>query len=271
MIQDTVTGRDVKRNSLIRSSLLVVLAAAAAITMTGCQHGGTAKASAPPTAASAVVADQPSGSSGAAPASGPSVGLSSGGYLYQVALDSPGLSTVTSMTTDDGTGTGGAAIDATPGHTLLTATLAVTNKTDRPEPLPFVGVGPLPASVAPFLSVVVPRARAAAFGLAVTDQQAMLGGTVAEGVCGDATTNAQRINPAPIGYCNLNAELAGYSPAKTDLTQPPQLAPGETGSLTIVVQNTLLGTPVPDTAPLSHAQVAIETTSTDTTTWVELS
>ena len=270
MIQDAVTGRDANHNSTIRSALLVVLAAAGAITATGCQHSGTVTRSAPPSTASAVVADQPSGASAGAAASGPSVALNAGGYLYRVALQSAGVTTATSMTTDDGSGTGGTAIDATPGHTLLRATLVVTNSTDRPEPLPFVGVGPLPTSVGPFLSLVVPRARADAFGLHVSDQQAVLGGTVAEGVCGDATTNEQRANPAPVGYCNLDAKLAAFSPAQTDLTQPPQLSPGETGLLTIVVQNTRLGEAVPDNAPLREVRVAIETTLNDATTWVEL-
>jgi hypothetical protein len=211
---------------------------------------------------------QPTATASRASSAGAAVTLTANGYVYQVALSAPGVVSATNTTTNDGSGYAGSPIDATPGHILLVATMSVTNKTDRPEPMALVGIGPLPETdVSGALSLVVPRSQANAFGLQVSDQASGLGGTMAERYCGDAQNNPQAASPAPIGYCNLNAEVIAFTPAQTDITQPPQLAPGESGSLTLLVQDTPTGAPVPEGVAANQVQVALERTLGDMTTW----
>jgi len=215
-----ITTQDWHRTSWIRRS--VGLSVATALALAACGGTSSPKAtdtgSAVPTTAAAPQ-PQPSGQS---------VALSANGYLYQVAMNPPGVTSATNTTTNDGSGGGGRAIDATPGHTLLLATMSVTNKTDRPEPMPFLASDPLPSTGATSaFNLVVPQSQAAAFGQA--NQQD----------CG--VSPAQGPNLAPVGYCTLNAAIVAFTPAQTDITQPPQLAPGASGSVTLVVQDNRVG------------------------------
>jgi hypothetical protein len=164
--------------------------------------------------------------------SGPSVTMTvGGGYIYQVSLAAP-IQAKTSFTTDNGSGIGGTAIDAPPGHILFVATITITNKTDRQEPDEFITTEPLPIAVDPatqadFPVMVVPPADAAAFGL-IPD-------------CGYANF---------AGDCTLNPGIGAFSPALAGV-QAPQLAVGDSGSIT------LFSRPLPEGAPVQDVKVFV--------------
>jgi hypothetical protein len=198
-------------------------------------------------------------------------------YKYQIALDQPGVTSETSTTTDDSSGIGsGTPIDATPGHVLLTAKLSITNATDRPEPMPFVGIGPLPfTDFSPILAFGVPRAEALRFGFSSSDLSnagTPEFGTPAERFCGDS----HGTTVAPLGYCSLGSEVSAFSPAQSDLTTAPQLAPGAVGTITIIVQNAAggLGGSVPAGVPVGDVKVMLVTAigpiSSPNSTWALL-
>jgi hypothetical protein len=174
------------------------------------------------------------------------VSMTVDGYLYQVSLQSPGVTTATTFTTNDSSGSGGTAIDAPPGQTLLAATLNIANKTDRQEPLPFVGDGTLPnADLFGELDFAVPQSNRATLGIPEL-------GAYNIG-CANGDTAA--------GYCSLGAALMAFSPAQTDFTAPPELAPGSSGTVTILPLGSELNYTVSQSVPPSDVKIYIETTA----------
>lgn len=182
--------------------------------------------------------------------SGKSASVTAGGYQYRASLNSPGVTTKTTFTTDDGTGGGGTAVDAPPGKELVVATLRFTNTTDRTEPFalePFLGgsAGSLPfqpGAGEEDILLAVPQAQAAALGIQ-----------------GDPSSVCAPNGIAPNGYCDLYAMVGAYSPAPTGSTQFPQLAPGATFTVTLLVAGGgLQGQWVPENAPVQAIKVYVE-------------
>jgi hypothetical protein len=262
-----------------RGTRSVMLACASGIlVLAACGSGSSHATPTTGAVASTTAGGSPVGEGASGPGTshtGPAVSFTDHGYEYRVAMNRPGVTSAPSVTTDDGSGDGsGTAIDATPGNTLVVATLTITNPTDRPEPLAFAPTGSLPDDLGVIAEFVAPRADAPAFGLHVTDQQSAIGGSTAEHFCGDANGT----DAAPSGYCNLGSEIVAYSPASTDLTQPPQLSPGASGTITLAIQTVngfsngnITPSPIAEHAPISSVRLAIETTSGDSTSWTELS
>jgi hypothetical protein len=177
------------------------------------------------------------------------------GYVFKVSLASIGAQP--SFMTDDGTGDGGAAVDAPPGSTIVVAKLNFANDSARPELMPLgIGVLPTETSAGP-VEMTVPVADAAAFHLDAPAQSS------ACTVSGPATY-------APLGYCNLNAKIGAFSPAQTDITQPPQVAPGANGSVTLESdQSATAAGWVPESAPVQDVKVFVQPNAT-CTCWVQL-
>jgi hypothetical protein len=159
---------------------------------------------------------------------------------------------MSSFTTDDGTGSGGTAVDAPPGQEMVVATLRITNSTDRPEPFAMEPFELGSAETLPYqpgnsedLMLAVPEAQAAAFGIP-TDQRTFCG------------TNGD----APTGYCDLYASVGAYSPAPGDITQRPQLAPGARFTVTLLVSGgQVYGQWVPANAPIQAVKAFVQQSS----------
>jgi hypothetical protein len=172
------------------------------------------------------------------------------GYVFSVRLAAAGVTTMTSFTTDDGSGTGGTAIDAPPGTKLLVAQFVFTNSSDRPEPLmvPFT----LPNEITGYqITLAVPVADESAFGIDPSS---------ASQACTTDTASAMgagAIAP-PSGYCYLSAQVGAYSPAQTDVTQPPQIAPGAVGTITLVVSAAASANGIPENAPVTAVRAFAE-------------
>jgi hypothetical protein len=229
---------------------ILALTATAGIVLTAAACGGR---SSPASSTSSPAATQPSGTTAATVASRPpaasnpsgkTVTMNVGGYVFQVSLAPPGVGTATTFTTNDSSGTGGTPIDAPPGQTLVIATLTFANKTDRPEPLNLIS-GALPdIGFGAEMVLAVPQRDAAAFGI-TPDQSPMY---------------CQNLAPAS-GYCSLDPVMAAFSPAQTQFGEPPQLAPGQTGTITLLSGGGMQETPpVPQAAPVHDVKVYVETT-----------
>ena len=64
---------------------------------------------------------------------------------------------------------------------------------------------------------------------------------------------------APTGYCDLYASVGAYSPAPTGSAQFPQLAPGASFTVTLLVAGGgIQGQSVPENAPVQAVKVYIE-------------
>jgi hypothetical protein len=213
-----------------------------ALAASACGGSGPSRAGTPTSSSTTDGTQSPGGSP---TGSGATVTMNINGYLYQVSLRSPGVTTATTFTTDDGTGAGGRAIDAPPGQTLLVATLNFANKTDRQEPLPFVGASALPdTDLFGVVSVEVPQSDASALG--VTEMGGYTVGCGADVVAGD---------------CSLGAAVAAFTPAQTDITTPPELAPGSSGTVTILpVGSSSVNYSVPQSVVLSHVKIYVQST-----------
>jgi hypothetical protein len=178
------------------------------------------------------------------------------GYVYQISLASPGISSTSSFMTDDGTGTGGTAVDAPPGSTLLVARVLFSNNTGRPEPLVGAGLEALPSSAwdnGLELGLAVPVADAAAFGIQSPSTN------------DNCTTTTNPLTDGlfpPDGFCSLPQEIGAFSPAQTDITQPPQISPGGAGSLTYLAAQDLSGTWIPQSAPVHDVKLFVQPNST---------
>jgi hypothetical protein len=186
----------------------------------------------------------------------PSVTVTTGpGYVFKVSQAS--IASQPTFTTDDGTGTGGTAVDAPPGSTLVVAKLTFSNDTSRPELLPFAPVQ-LPAEMsAGVVEMAVPVADASVFNLDESAQSAY------------CTTSGSAIY-APVGYCNLNAKIGAFGPAQTDITQPSQVDPGESGSLTLESDQSLSGAWISESAPVQDVRIFAQPSSS-CTCWTPLS
>ena len=185
--------------------------------------------------------------------SGTSVAMDLNGYQFTVSLAHAGLQELPQFTTDDGSGTGGTAIDAPPGKTLIIGQVNFQNATDRAEPLAVVPLGPLPADAKPSrLAMGVPISDASAFGIP-SDQ--------VSSYCSEPG-QASAGNVLPQGYCDLSAEVGAFNPVQSDITQPPQISSGGAGSVTVVAAQTSTNAWVPESAPLNDVKVFVQPNST---------
>ncbi len=218
------------------------------LALAGCN--GDHSSASPSSAASSGTAGGTSTTSAPTP-SGTPASITTAGYKYQAALERPGITTKTTFTTNDGSGGGGTAVDAPPGKEILVATLRFTNSTGGPEPFklePFVGgdVGLLPLQPGAGLEdimLAVPQAQAAAFG-----------------VKGDPSSVCVTNSIAPSGYCDLHASVGAYSPAPTGTGQFPELAPGSSATVTLLVEGgELQGQWVPQNAPIQNVKIYVST------------
>ena len=176
------------------------------------------------------------------------------GYVFNVSLAS--IDSQPTFTTDDGSGEGGTAVDAPPGSTIVVAQLTFRNDSGRPELLPY-GAYTLPAQMsAGGIEMTVPVADANAFGIDSTQQATY------------CTTSGPALY-APLGYCNLDAELGAYSPAQTDLTQASQVDSGASGTVTLESDQSATGSWVSQSAPVQDVRVFAQPNST-CSCWDEL-
>lgn len=175
------------------------------------------------------------------------------GYVYQISLASSGVVSMTSFTTDDGTGDGGTSVDAPPGSKILVAQVVFNNQSGRSEPMTDVPIGNMPAdSTGSQFILAVPQSDASAFGIDPS---------TASQEC--STSNvAGTPDLAPAGYCSLSTEIGAFSPAQSDITQPPQLDPGATGTVTFITAPTTSGGWVPQAAPVSDVKVFVAPNTT---------
>lgn len=231
--------------------VLVTMVAMTSLTLTlgGCGSSGPAASSGTMRSSSAGSGTTDSSSAGSgttetsAP-SGKSVSVTmGGGYQFGVSLVSPGVTTASTFTTNDSSGSGGTPIDAPPGQVLVLATLRFVNNSDRQEPLVAAGDGRLPSPDAPSVHLFVPQSDASAFGLTTPGGQTY--------GCGSGE---------PSGYCSLGVQLVGFSPAQTDITAPPELAPGASGTVTVLPWILSANAWVPQAAPVRDVKVEVETT-----------
>ena len=184
------------------------------------------------------------------------------GYQFAVRLAKAGVTTMTSFTTDDGSGSGGTTENAPTGSELLVAQIVFTNNSGRAEPLVLAPVSALPVNASNSqLDVAVPDADYAAFGI---DKSS------ADQICNTASgtdTSYQDVTgyptfPPPRGYCYLPTLIGAFSPAQSDITRPPQVAPGADGTITLLVTGAANGLNIPQRAPLAAVRVFAESTVT---------
>jgi hypothetical protein len=169
--------------------------------------------------------------------------------VLNASLISPGVESAPSFATDDGSGVGGSTIDAPPGTKLVEAELNFANTSDRPQPMWFIGLGPLPFPSNSVFTLAVPTPDIAAFGQ-----------TTSSTGCADTE--------APAGYCSIGAAISAFSPAQEDITQPPQIAAGATGTATLVAGGPGVG--IPQNAPLQDVKVFLYGTQACSTCWAPL-
>jgi hypothetical protein len=214
----------------------------------------TPSTGAPPGTPAGTQAGTPAGTQARPDATGPSVMMTLDGYQFQVALVRSSIRATPTFTTDNGTGLGGGTlIAAPPRFTLIVATLTVTNRVDRPEPFDFPGGwGILPAA-GNFTDLAVPRAEAATFGILPSNLP------------------LDTLCPLPGGYCPLSAKVSAHS----DFGFQPQLAPGASGTITIVAGAQVYGDQlkVPEGVPVQDVRVFVATAYdlNGTPTWAQLS
>lgn len=188
------------------------------------------------------------GGSATGAASGKSVEWTTGtGYRFRISLASSGVVAMNSFMTDDGTGDGGTSVDAPPGSKILVGEVVFQNTSDRPEPMPDAPVGVMPADATGSQFIMaVPVADASTFGIDSSSEN---------NLCTEGTPAPGDAEAAPVGYCDLSLEIGAFSPAQTDITQPPQLAPGASGTVSFITAPTISGEWVPQNAPVGDVKV----------------
>lgn len=218
-----------------------------------CGSSGHTSVNAPPDPAPGPSASQPPTSPATAP-SGKAVAVTTGeGYMFNVSLASPGVTSMISFTTDDSSGDGGTPVDAPPGSKLLVAQLVISNNSGRPEPMLGSVVGTLPAdATGSQLELAVPFADASAFGVDPSS-----GGSLC-----NATNDAMSVDVAPLGYCALSTQIGAFSPAQSDITQPSQLESGTSGTVTLLVTQGTDTAWVPGGAPTQDVKAFAEPNTT---------
>lgn len=184
------------------------------------------------------------------------------GYVFSVRLAAAGVTSMTSFTTDDGSGTGGTTENTPPGSKLLVAQFVFTNDSGRAEPLFDAPVGPMPADASNSqLALAVPQADYAAFGIDTSSASQIC--NTSSGT--DSSYQTQIGYPSlapPSGYCYLLAQVAAFSPVQADITQPPQVQAGADGTVTLIVSYAVNGLRVPQGAPVSAVRAFAEKNST---------
>lgn len=169
---------------------------------------------------------------------GSGVALSIGGYAWTASLDKPGITAQPTIRWGTGQGDAGQALNSPPGSTYLTASITLTNSSDRAEPgLDDVG-DTMPNPATPF-GFVIAQSDAASVGLSVMTFTAsdwpILDGTPPPGpqcvLNGDPSATYG-------GYCDLRSGDAAIAQATPEAGAPaslPQVSPGGTQQLTIFV------------------------------------
>lgn len=236
-----------------RSASLALTAAAVSALVVGACSSGSSHATSPTTERNGSGTSESTGTLTTPPTtslSGKGVtATDQNGYSFQVSLAAP-VTTATTFTTNDSSGAGGTTIDTPPGKILIVAKLTYTNKTSRQEPLDEAADGNLPEYGNTNLSTVylgVPQSDAATFGVTAE-------GTYDVG-CGNQTALV------PAGYCDLGETVVAFSPAQTDITAPPEVAAGSSGTVTILALGEDDNNAIPQNAPVGDVKVFVQTSA----------